>query len=170
MSDILQALSALDPRHGLIVAAIGLTAWAALSDLIRFEIPNWVSALLVCGGASYLLLSGAPGWAHFGAAGAVLALGYAAYAFSVLGAGDAKLLAALALWLGPQGAVTLILMTLIFGAVLALLWVMSRPLRAVMIQAGLAIDPEPSAVVPYAVAIACAAVPALLALWPPVGG
>jgi prepilin peptidase CpaA len=164
---IIDALNAPALRQGLIIAAIGLTVWAAVSDLVRFQIPNRVSALLFCGGAVYIALTGLPGWAHLAAGCAVLALGFAAYSFSVLGAGDAKLLAALAVRTGPQGAVALVLTTLVLGAILAVVWVMSRPLRAMMISAGLAIDPEPPAVVPYAVAIAAAAIPALAALWPP---
>lgn len=161
-----EVLQNLDKRQALILAAVGLTATAALTDLRRFEIPNWIAALLLCGGLVFVALGGLSVWVHLGIGVGVLTLGFTAYALGLLGAGDAKLLAALAVWTGPQGTIALVLTTLVFGAVLAAAWVMSRPLRAVMISIGMAIDPEPPAVVPYAVAIAAAAVPALLALWP----
>lgn len=159
-----------DARHAVLIVGLALTVWAAATDLRHFTIPNKISAALFAAGAVWILISGADPGAHLAAFACVLALGFLAYAFQFFGAGDAKLLAVLALWTGPQIAVALVLQTLIFGAILAFAWVLSRPVRTVLMAAGLPVDPEPPAQIPYGVAIAAAACFAFAGLWPPLGG
>ena len=81
---------------------VAVTAW---TDWRRREIPHWVTGALVTvwGVAA---LAARPALGASVAAGLVcgtvgLALGAALYACGWLGGGDAKLLGALALWLGP---------------------------------------------------------------------
>ena len=154
------------PWAALLLIAIALCLWAALSDLTRFLIPNTASAGLVVGGVIWIATTGAPWVSHLIAFASVFVFGYAAYALRLLGAGDSKLLAALALWLGPFGAVVLMLHTTLIGAVLALAWILSGPARQALIGCGLAIDPIPPARIPYGIAISAAAIPALIGLWP----
>ena len=82
-----------------------LAAVAAWTDWRRREIPHWaIGALLAAWGVAALAARPALGASVAaclvcGAAG--LGLGAALYACGWLGGGDAKLLGALALWLGP---------------------------------------------------------------------
>ena len=153
--------------HGiLLLAAIALCLWAALSDLSRFIIPNAVSGLLFLAGLVWIWAVDLPWLDHLLAFVAVFTLGYACFALGVLGAGDGKLLAVLALWLGPFGAFMFLIYTALIGGVLALLWSFSGPARQALIYCGFAIDPHPPARVPYGIAIASAGVPALIGLWP----
>lgn len=158
-----------DVRHAVLIVGIALTLWAAAADLTRFQIPNRIVVALFVAGAVWILVSGTATGPHLAASAVVLALGFAVYCTGALGAGDAKLLAALALWMGPAGAVVLVLKTLFFGGILALVWMASRPVRAAMIAVRLPIDPNPPAQIPYAVAIAAAALLSFAAQWPALG-
>ena len=77
--------------------------FAALSDMISMTIANRVSLILV--GAFFLLaiLTGMPltemGW-HLAAGIAVLSVTFALFAIGGMGGGDAKLMAASAVWFG----------------------------------------------------------------------
>lgn len=93
-------------------------AHAAVSDGLTMTIANRVSILLV---ASFLLLAPLTGmdWSAYGmhlmAGGVVLLVTFSLFAFGAMGGGDAKLLAATALWMG--WSVTL-LQYLIYAALL----------------------------------------------------
>lgn len=115
---------------GLLLGA--LLAAAVAWDLRGLRIPNTlVMAVAGAGVAAQVLLPegaglfdparpggiGAP--ASIGAGCAMLALGFALWRARLLGAGDAKLLGAAAIWFGPEGAVVLLLASLIAGGLLA---------------------------------------------------
>lgn len=78
-------------------------AFAAVSDLLSMTIANRVTLLLV---ASFAVIAPFTGmdWQtyglHFAAMAAVLACTFALFAIGGMGGGDAKLLAATALWMG----------------------------------------------------------------------
>ena len=76
---------------------------AALKDMTSFTIPNWISAALVAAFIPVALLvhmpMGAIGLSFAVGAGA-LVVGFAMFALGWCGGGDAKLLAASAIWLG----------------------------------------------------------------------
>jgi prepilin peptidase CpaA len=78
-------------------------AFAAVSDLLFMTIANRVAVVLVVTFAVVAPLTGMD-WAtfgmHFAAGGAVLAATFALFAMGGMGGGDAKLLAATALYLG----------------------------------------------------------------------
>jgi prepilin peptidase CpaA len=79
-------------------------AYAAFSDLVSMTIENRVSILLVAGFVGVGLLVGLPLQemaAHFGVGFACLLLTFAMFAAGWMGGGDAKLMAASALWFGP---------------------------------------------------------------------
>jgi prepilin peptidase CpaA len=92
--------------------------FAAISDMVSMTIANRVSVILV---AAFAVLAPFTGmdWAtygiHFVAGGLVLAVTFALFAIGGMGGGDAKLLAATAVWMG-FGIV--LLQYLVFGAVL----------------------------------------------------
>lgn len=77
--------------------------FAAISDTLSMTIANRVSLLLVAAFAVLAPLTGMP-WEtygmHFAAAGLVLAVTFTLFAIGGMGGGDAKLLAATALWMG----------------------------------------------------------------------
>lgn len=77
--------------------------YAAVSDMITMTIANRVSVLLV---ATFLIVAPLTGMPvavvgmHVLAAAAVLCVTFTLFAFGTMGGGDAKLLAATALWMG----------------------------------------------------------------------
>lgn len=101
----------------------GLLLYAACSDVARFIIPNWVSIALCAAFAIFALGSGMP-LADFGMhllfGAAVLAVGFFLFAANVIGGGDAKLLAAAAVWTGFAGFWPFIFWTAAAGGVMAL--------------------------------------------------
>jgi prepilin peptidase CpaA len=88
------------------VAFAGLLLTAAVTDARSYKIPNWISIALVVLFIIAVLASGQPAlgfWPHVAAGLAVLAVGYILYMLTGMGAGDAKLAAAGALWSGVSG-------------------------------------------------------------------
>jgi len=78
-------------------------AFAAISDMLSMTIANRVSVLLVVAFAVLAPLTGmewaAYGW-HFAAGFCVLAVTFTLFAIGGMGGGDAKLIAATAVWFG----------------------------------------------------------------------
>lgn len=141
---------------------------AALYDISSFTIPNRLVAILVCAwpiaaAATDMTLMAAL-WA-VAAAGLILALCFFLFAFGKLGAGDAKLMAASALYVGADLAIPFILKTAMTGAIVALVLLFFRrfPLPAVAYgQSWLADLHGRSRDMPYGVAIAAGGI----ACWP----
>ena len=93
--------------------------YAAVSDIATMTISNWISLVLIAAFPILAFASGMPmtdiGW-HFAAGGLTLAVCFALFAFNVIGGGDAKLLAATALWFGWSDLFSLIIYTALYGA------------------------------------------------------
>jgi prepilin peptidase CpaA len=70
--------------------------FAAISDMVSMTIANRVSVILV---GTFALLAPFTGM-HFAAGGMVLAITFTVFAIGGMGGGDAKLLAATAVWMG----------------------------------------------------------------------
>lgn len=98
-------------------------AYAAWTDLRSFEIANRVSVVVVLG---FVVAAFAKGWPigvlgmHLGVGAAVLIVGAALFFVKLMGGGDAKLLAAVAVWAGWDGIAAYLFMVVIAGGVLAL--------------------------------------------------
>jgi prepilin peptidase CpaA len=134
---------------------------AAGWDLAFYRIPNVISAMVVVLFVACALAWGTEvNWlSHVGAGAAVLAGGFALFAFRVFGGGDIKLLAGVALWTGwSMDLVSYLLLVAIAGGVLAVALVGVRSVLTTwgpgfslprVIQSG--------APVPYGVAIAAVA-------------
>lgn len=78
-------------------------ALAASMDLVTMTIPNRVCAALAAGYFVVALAAGVPPAAiliNVSCAAAVLAIMFALFAFGIIGGGDAKLAAAISLWIG----------------------------------------------------------------------
>ena len=108
-----------------IAVSVGLAAVAVWTDLKRREIPHWV-----VGGLALSWLAGAvlaPEAINGRALASVvcglagLLVGFVLHALGWLGGGDGKLLAALALWLGPADVGLALVCTGLIGAMLTLL-------------------------------------------------
>jgi prepilin peptidase CpaA len=145
---------------GLHIAAVlafaALLLWAAGEDIHRLTISNWVSLAIVGLYPIYVLSSPVPvAWPWAVAVAALtLAVGFALFAFRMIGGGDVKLLSATALWAGPVIFPSFIFLTAIAGGVVGLAILLLRRRRMSPAAAnGTTSSPAP-AVMPYGVAIA----------------
>ena len=110
-----------------------MMAFAASSDLLTMTIPNRLSLALVAAfpvAAVCAGLGGAAVASHLAAGALMLAAGVLMFARGWLGGGDAKLLAAAALWLGFEHLAGYVLLVAVFGGVLAVLVLFYRRLAA----------------------------------------
>jgi prepilin peptidase CpaA len=112
-----------------LAAFAGLLLYAACSDIARMIIPNWVSIAMSAAFPVAALAHGMPlseigMHVLFGAA--VLAVGFFLFAANIFGGGDAKLLAATALWTGFAGFWPFIFWTAIAGGLMALVLLTAR--------------------------------------------
>src|SRR3712207_6818335 len=101
--------------HWLSLAALGaLLMIAAVGDARRFVIPNWLCATVAALSLPYWWASGGtlwPGYAlQIGLAAAALAALAALFAAGLMGGGDVKLIAALALWLPIDRFIAMIML------------------------------------------------------------
>ena len=115
-------------QAALVIYAGALVA-AAASDLASYEIPNTICIVLAAG--FLLAAAGMPLAAvlwHLACGAAVLVAMAAAFAFRLIGGGDAKLLAAASLWVGWPYLAPFILLTAIAGGVLGVLLLALRRL------------------------------------------
>lgn len=141
-----------------------LLAVAAGWDLASYTVPNWLPAALVLTFVVFAAAAAMP-WAMFGdhvLAGALaLAAGFALFAFGVIGGGDAKLFAAIALMMGLHDLAGYTLVASLFGGALtvALLALRQYPLPQLLAgQSWIAKLHDATSGVPYGVALAAGAV------------
>lgn len=145
----------------LISGFAGCTAVAAMSDVRELRVPNCLCAVIVLLFAGYAASALDPlqiGLA-VGVGFATLALGFILFSRGWLGGGDAKLLAAAALWAGPAHAVDLFAVTAVAGGALALALQspFTAPLTAGLQARWQRVAPAQRSPMPYAVAIAAGA-------------
>jgi prepilin peptidase CpaA len=115
----------------LLFVMIGLSA--AVVDVAAFRIPNLgiLALCLLFVGVAVLRHAEVHWLDHLGAGALCLAAGVVLYMFWQMGAGDAKLLAALALWSGLGALIPLLLWTAVSGlALLIVILVLRRALPA----------------------------------------
>ena len=102
---------------------------AGLTDLTTMKIPNWINLVLLVSFYPVALLSGM-GWQTVGLSTligfGVLVAGMVMFALRWLGGGDAKLFAAVALWMGPQGSLGFILLSAMVGGLFCLALMSAR--------------------------------------------
>lgn len=143
-----------------------LMALAAACDVATMTIPNRISialAGLFFVAAWFTHLSLLDTALHAGVGAAALVLMIVAFALGWLGGGDAKLIAAASLWIGPAAAAPFVLFTAVAGGALALALMGARFYGAPLVTRG----PEwlkrlltPKGAIPYGVAIAVGAIAA----------
>ena len=136
---------------------------AGLSDLLTMTIPNRISMLLASLFVAFALMSGMTGheilW-HLAIGALVLVVGFAFFSFGWIGGGDAKLAAAIALWLGLDSVLEYFLLAAIGGGALTLVLLSVRSLPLPSFALGwdwLTRLHHPKTGIPYGVALAGAA-------------
>lgn len=147
----------------LMAVYIAVVLYGAWSDARELRIPNWVSLVLLAVFVPQALISGigleAIAW-HLGAGVLILIVGFALFALGLFGGGDAKLLAACALWVGWDPLLHFIVAVTVVGGILSL--------AVVLLRKGLGMWPNwlvhsaeglfvPNKAVPYGIAIAAGA-------------
>ncbi len=135
---------------------------AAYNDATTMKIPNWISLALIVGFClvqPFIFQSWAVLGTHFTVSGLFFLVGFAMFAFGWLGGGDAKLMAATALWWQWSDAAMYISYTTLTGAALAILLLLGRKFLPVSIftsQIPLAMFKEEKNM-PYGIALAAGA-------------
>ena len=149
----------------------GLVAYAACSDLFTMRISNRLSAALTIGFIGMALVSGLSMpeiGSHAGAGALVFVICFGLFTQGWIGGGDAKLAAAVSLWLGFDYLLTYFIYVSLFGGVLTVIMLRFRgnPLPLYLAQkAWVQRLHEPSEGVPYGIALAAAA----LVIYPQIG-
>lgn len=132
---------------------------AAFSDIRSLKIPNALPVLIAASSA-VILFAGKAAPADYGTAalsGLIgLGVGYAFYAFGLMGAGDGKLFAAAATWFTAGALLPISLFVSLAGVAVALGLLLVRTLRGLSAsdRAGGALKSALRTPVPYGVAIA----------------
>lgn len=98
-------------------------AFAGAMDLVTMTIPNRISIALIVGFVVAAIVARMGWWelaSHVGAGALMLVIGFGMFARGWLGGGDAKLLAAVALWFGFDQLLPYILLAAVAGGLLAI--------------------------------------------------
>jgi prepilin peptidase CpaA len=148
---------------------------AAVGDVAGMRIPNWLTGLLAALFFPMAFLTGMP-FAEFGwhvAGGVILFVaGFLLFQFRLFGGGDAKLMAAAGLWFGTAQTLPFIIMTVFFGGILAIGFMLWSTLIYWLDMHGAGSDKENHWLkqmmrvkVPYGLAIAAGAIAAFPDTW-----
>lgn len=136
---------------------------AGLHDLTTMKIPNWISGLLILAYFPTALALGLPLTEMATALGvgfAALLVGMGMFALRWVGGGDAKLMAAAALWFGLSGVAPFVLYTALIGGGFCLVLLAARARLQVLVANApgwMARLMQPEGDIPYGVAIAMGA-------------
>jgi prepilin peptidase CpaA len=148
---------------------------AAVTDVMSYRIPNWLTILIAVLFFPMALLTHMP-LAEFGShlsAGVILfVLGYALFAFGLFGGGDSKLMAAAGLWFGTSQTMPFLVLTALAGGLLAagvmvwsvfmVMWDFHDPVAGTAIDKGIRkMKPK----LPYGFAFAVGAILAFPQTW-----
>lgn len=112
-----------------LAAFSGLLLVAACSDVATMTIPNWVCATLAALFPLAALIAGVPLATiglHLLWGFAILAIGFLLFQIQIFGGGDAKLIAAAAVWTGFAAFGSFIMWTALAGGVMALVLLVTR--------------------------------------------
>lgn len=133
----------------LVLLACGLVAAAAMDWRSRI-IPNWLNAAIALGAVPFWIATRTPLWPgaaiHLAVAAAIFAVFALAFHLGMMGGGDVKMLAALALWLPPLAVIQLVVIMSLAGGALTLAMVLRHRLSRA----------EGQLEIPYGIAIAFA--------------
>jgi len=156
-------MTLIDIGRWLVAAALtGLMTWAAVSDIRVRKIPNRVVLMVLALAVPWMLLGTLHGflWALV-AAGIALVVSFGLYSVGMVGAGDSKLFAAVAFFVGLDQLWLLAVVTALAGGLIAAVSLASRPRRA-LVMLTMRGKGDFGRGVPYGVAIA---VGTLVVVW-----
>ena len=110
--------------YGLVGALAIALLVAAFTDIRRRQIDNWLNAAIALGAPAYWWAAGLSLWPDVAMQVGVALLAFVAlaglFALKLMGGGDVKLLAALALWVPPLGFVKLLVIMSLLGGLLTI--------------------------------------------------
>lgn len=141
------------------VAVLAVTIFAAASDIRSLRIPNWqpLAALALFIPAYLAAPETFGGWqAHGAALGIMFVVTYIMFACGIMGGGDSKFAAALALWTGIKGLAPMLFYMALIGGLLGaatLLMRKKRPFKKPVPGSWIAAAQAGENAVPYGVAI-----------------
>jgi len=137
---------------------LALCVFAALHDVNRLTIPNWLNLTLALLFVPAAAVSGVPMeiiGGHLVTALCAFMIAFGLFAFNIVGGGDAKMIPAVMLWVGPNASVTfLFVMALAGGACAILIILVRKSMPAEVVPGAIRAPFEEKAGVPYGVAIA----------------
>ena len=137
---------------------LALCLFAALSDINRLIIPNWLNLSLAVLFVPAALVSGLPLeiiGGHIVVALCSFVIAFGLFAFNIFGGGDAKMIPAVMLWIGPNTAIEFLYIMAIAGGAFAVVILLVRKMMPIEVVPGAMRAPfEEDAGVPYGVAIA----------------
>ncbi|OYX96327.1 MAG: peptidase [Novosphingobium sp. 17-62-19] len=114
--------------YGLVGALAIALLVAAFTDIRRRQIDNWLTAAIALSAPAYWWAAGLSLWPDVAMMVGVALLAFVVlaglFALKLMGGGDVKLLAALALWLAPMSFVKLLVIMSLIGGVLTILMAM----------------------------------------------
>lgn len=137
---------------------LALCLFAALHDVNSLTIPNWLNLALAALFIPAAVFSGLPieiliGHVLAGLAAFVIAFGL--FAFRVFGGGDAKMIPAVMLWVGPSASMEFLFTMAVTGGLCAMVILLVRQtIPAAVVPGPIRAPFEEKAGVPYGVAIA----------------
>lgn len=139
------------------LAFLALCLFAAMKDINSHTIPNWLNLAIAGLFLPAAAVSGIPLeiiGGHLLAAGLAFVVAFGLFSLRVFGGGDAKMIPAVMLWLGPAAAMPFLFWMAIAGGACALLILAVRKTIPVEYVPGPVRAPfQPAAGVPYGVAI-----------------
>lgn len=143
------------------ICFFGLCLLAALIDLETLTIPNWLNGWLAFLALPALVIA-APGWdvagTHLLVGAIIFVVTVGLFFLGAFGGGDAKFIPAVALWIGPAGALPFLFATAIAGGILTIAVVMARYVVPHYVSPGFGIATfVEQRGIPYGVAIAAGA-------------
>ncbi|WP_337660884.1 A24 family peptidase [Erythrobacter sp. Alg231-14] len=141
-------------QYGLLIALAIALIFAAVTDIQRRQIDNWLNICIALGAPAFWWASGLSLWPDmawqigFAVVITSLLMGILAIGYNTgilfIGGGDAKLLAALSLWLMPMNYLSFLIVMAMFGGLMAVGFIARR----------IVFKPKTPGRLPYGVAIA----------------
>ena len=133
-----------------------LLVLAALEDVWRLRISNWICAAIIVAAFVAVILAGpvAELWQNVAVFAALLAVGTPLFAYGKMGGGDVKLLAATGLWFDLAGAGRMIVAVMLAGGVVAIIVLILRTIKWSQAARERIAILRPKGGIPYGVAIA----------------
>ena len=141
-----------------------LLVLAALEDMWRLKISNWICAAIIVAAFVAVILAGpvAQLWQNVAVFAALLAIGTPLFANGVMGGGDVKLLAATGLWFDLAGAGWMIVAVALAGGAVTIFVLILRMIKWSQAARDRIAVIRPRGGIPYGVAIAVGALATLV--------